>query len=77
MPVVSSGPFGHQSAEQYDMDLVVTQLQIYYPIPVQTQYCKNDHIWLSSPRNMRYNFYEYMMMIPYLPIHWVKVSNAL
>ena len=91
MFIVSSDPFGHQLTEQYRTqrqvenvtfynmvkDLVAPQLQMYCPILVQAQYRKSDHIWFSFSRNMRYDFYEGVLITPIVPMHWVKVSNAL
>ena len=81
-------PYGHQTTEQYRTqrqvenvtffnmvkDLVAPQLQMYCPILVQTQYRKSDHIWFSFSRNMRYDFYEGVLISPIVPMHWVKVS---
>ena len=81
-------PYGHQTTEQYRTqrqvenvtfynmvkDLVAPQLQMYCPILVQTQYRKSDHIWFSFSRNMRYDFYEGVLITPIVPMHWVKVS---
>ena len=83
-------PYGHQTTEQYRTqrqvenvtfynmvkDLVSPQLQMYCPILVQTQYRKSDHIWFSFSRNMRYDFYEGVLITPIVPMHWVKVSVA-
>ena len=81
-------PYGHQTTEQYRTqrqvenvtfynmvkDLIAPQLQMYCPILVQTQYRKSDHIWFSFSRNMRYDFYEGVLITPIVPMHWVKVS---
>ena len=82
-------PYGHQTTEQYRTqrqvenvtfynmvkDIVAPQLQMYCPILVQTQYRKSDHIWFSLSRNMRYDFYENVLISPIVPMHWVKVSE--
>ena len=43
-------------------DLVGPPLQKYCPIPVQAKYHRSDHIWFSFSNNMRYDFYESVLI---------------
>lgn len=66
----------YENITYYNMvkDLLMTPLQLYSTLPMQTQYRKGDHIWLMGSQNIRYNFYKNVEISPLPAMHWVKVS---
>ena len=84
--------FGYISKDKYELmqtaenvtyfnmvkDVVVTSLQPYSNLPLECQYRKADHIWITGSQSLRHHFYKSVLIAPYVPMHWVKVrANTL
>ena len=80
-------PYGHFTYEQYERrkrkmvltyynmikDLVIPHMQVYCTVLINAQYRKDDHILFKFTCNMRYDFYEAVVINPIAPMHWIKV----
>ncbi|XP_019860847.1 PREDICTED: uncharacterized protein LOC109589166 [Amphimedon queenslandica] len=81
--------FGYISKEKYEAmqtaenvmyfnmvkDVMATSLQPYSKQPLECQYRKADHIWITGSQSLRHHFYKSVLIAPYVPMHWVKVKQ--